>query len=91
MTGPPNNRRCSSTAASGLRALTGKGRNSSRSHRARDGHRFESPPLLQEVGANNPEFLAPTIPRLFSALARKLLVCAVHSAGTAGLGRRTRK
>jgi hypothetical protein len=33
--------------------------------------RFESP-LLQVVAANRPRFLAPTIPRLFSALARKL-------------------
>ena len=49
--------------------------------------RFESPQLHQEVGANRPGFPAPTIPRLFSALARKLLVCAVYSAGTAGLGR----
>ena len=33
----------------------------------------------------------PTIPRLFSALARKLMVCGVYSAGTTGLGRRARK
>ena len=55
------------------------------------GQRFESPQLHQEVGANRPGFLAPTIPRLFSALARKLMVCGVYSAGTTGLGRRTRK
>ena len=41
--------------------------------------------------ANRPGFPAPTIPRLFSALARKLMVCGVYSAGTTGLGRRTRK
>jgi hypothetical protein len=45
----------------------------------------------QVVGANRPGFPAPTIPRLFSALARKLMVCGVYSAGTTGLGRRTRK
>jgi hypothetical protein len=38
-------------AASRLRALTGEGRNSSRSHCARDGHRFESPQLHHEVAA----------------------------------------
>jgi hypothetical protein len=35
-------------------------RNSSRSPSARDGHRFESPPLHQEVGANRPRFPVPT-------------------------------
>jgi hypothetical protein len=65
--------------------------NSSRSPRARDGHQFESPQLHQEVGANGPGFPAPTIPRLFSALAPKLMVCGVYSAGARGLGRRTRK
>ena len=45
----------------------------------------------QKVRANNPGFPAPTIPRLFSALARKLLVCGVYSARRTGLGRRTRK
>ena len=45
----------------------------------------------QEVGANRPGFPARTIPRLFSALARKLMVCRVYSARTTGLGRRTRK
>ena len=59
-------------------------RANSRSRRARDGHRFE-------VGANRPGFPAPTIRRQFSALARKLIVCGVYSAGTTGLGRRTRK
>jgi hypothetical protein len=45
----------------------------------RDGHRFESPPLHQEVGASRPGFPAPTILRLFSALALKLMVCgALH-------------
>jgi hypothetical protein len=39
-------------AANSLRALTGEERNSSRSRRARDGHRFESPQLHQEVRAN---------------------------------------
>ena len=53
--------------------------------------RFESPQLHQEVAANRPGFPAPTIPRLFSALARRLIVCGVHSAGTTDLGRRTRK
>ena len=38
------------------------------------------PPAHQEVRANHPGFPAPTIPRLFSALARKLLVCGVYSA-----------
>jgi hypothetical protein len=55
-----------------------KRRSSSRSHCARDGHRFESPQLHQEVGANRPGFPAPTIPRLFSALARKLMVSGIH-------------
>ena len=45
----------------------------------------------QEVAANRPGFPAPTIPRLFSALAPKVMVCRVYSAGTTGLGRRTRK
>jgi hypothetical protein len=57
----------------------------------RDGHRFESPQLHQEVGANRAGFPAPTIPRLLSALARKLMVCGVYSAGTTGLGRGTGK
>jgi hypothetical protein len=52
---------------------------------------FESPQLHQEVAANHPGFPTPTIPRLFSALARRLMVCGVYSAGTTGLGRRTRK
>jgi hypothetical protein len=39
-------------AANSLRALTGEERISSRSRRARDGHRFESPQLHQEVRAN---------------------------------------
>jgi hypothetical protein len=55
------------------------------------GHRFESPQLHQEVAANGLGFPAPTIPRLFSALAPKLMVCRVYSAGTTGLWRRTRK
>jgi hypothetical protein len=38
------------------------------------GQGFESPQLHQEVGANRPGFTAPTIPRLFGALARKLMV-----------------
>jgi hypothetical protein len=66
------------------RALTREERNSSRSSSARDGHRFESPPLHQVVPANRPGFPAPTIPRLFSALARTLMVCGVYSAGTTG-------
>jgi hypothetical protein len=37
-----------------LRALTGQERNSSRSRRTRDVHRFESPQLHQEVAANRP-------------------------------------
>jgi hypothetical protein len=53
--------------------------------------RFESPQLHLEVAANRPGSPAPTIPRLFSALARKLMVCGVYSAGTTGLGRRTWK
>ena len=51
----------------------------------------KSPPLHQEVGASRPGFPAPTIPRLLSALARKLMVCRVYSARTTGLGRRTRQ
>src|ERR1700729_2777090 len=62
-----------------------KRRPNSRSRRARDGHRFESPQLHQEVAANRPGFPAPTIPGLFSALARRLMVCGVYSAGTTGL------
>jgi hypothetical protein len=54
------------------------------------GQGFESPQLHQEVGANRPGFTAPTIPRLFGALARKLMVCRVYSDGTTGLGRRMR-
>jgi hypothetical protein len=50
-------------AANSLRALTGEERNSSRSRRAHDGHRFESPQLHQEVRANRPGFPAPTIPQ----------------------------
>jgi hypothetical protein len=65
-------------AANSLRALTGEERNSSRSRRAHDGHRFESPQLHQEVAASRPGFPAPTIPRLFSGLARKLMVCRPH-------------
>jgi hypothetical protein len=38
-------------AASRVRALTGEERNSSRFHCTRDGHRFESPQLHQEVRA----------------------------------------
>src|ERR1700729_1662007 len=64
-----------------------KRRPNSRSRRARDGHRFESPQLHQEVAANRPGFPAPTIPGLFSALARRLMVCGVYSAGTTDLGR----
>src|ERR1700722_1882930 len=51
--------------------------------------RFESPQLHQVVGANRPGFPAPTLLRLFSAVARKLMVCGVCSALTTGLGRRT--
>ena len=79
---------CSSLCPAGLPAIAF---NSSRSPSARDGHLVRSPQLHQEVAANRPGFLAPTIPRLFSALARKLTVCGVYSAGTTGLGRRTRK
>ena len=39
-------------AANSLRALTGEERISSKSPSARDGHRFESPQLHQEVRAN---------------------------------------
>jgi hypothetical protein len=53
----------------------------------REGQRFESSQLHQVVAANRPGFPAPTVPRLFSALARKLMVCGVYSAGTTGLGR----
>jgi hypothetical protein len=56
-------------------ALTREERNSSRSPSARDGHQFESPQLHQEVRANSPGFPAPTISRLFSALARRLMFC----------------
>ena len=49
---------------------------------------FERRGLRDDAG---PGFPAPTIPRLFSALARKPMVCGVYSAGTTGLGRRTRK
>ena len=49
--------RSKAQAASMLRVLTGEERNSSRSHCARDGHRFESPQLHQEVRANRREFL----------------------------------
>ena len=45
----------------------------------------------QEVAANRPGFPARTIPRLLSALARKLMVCGVYSAGTTGLGRQAWK
>jgi hypothetical protein len=72
-------------------ALTGEERSSSRSPSARDGHRFESPQLHQEVGANGPGFATPTIRRQFSALARRPIVCGAYSAVTTGLGRRTRK
>jgi hypothetical protein len=44
-------------AANSLRAFTGEKRNSSRSRRARDGHRFESPQLHHEVRANRRDFL----------------------------------
>src|SRR6201995_18985 len=43
---------CRSQLSNRLRAVTGARRNSSKSHRTRDGHRFESPQLHQEVGAN---------------------------------------
>jgi hypothetical protein len=46
--------RSKAQAASMLRVLTGEERNSSRSHCARDGHRFESPQLHHEVGASRP-------------------------------------
>jgi hypothetical protein len=51
------------------------------------GQRFESPPLHQVVAANRPGFPAPTIPRLFSALARKLMVCAACPGRPHGIGR----
>jgi hypothetical protein len=41
-----------------LHALTGEERNSSRSHCAHDGHRFESPQLHQEVHENSSGFRA---------------------------------
>jgi hypothetical protein len=43
-----------------LRALIGEERSSWRSRHARDGHRFESPQLHQEVGTNRPG--SPTRP-----------------------------
>jgi hypothetical protein len=55
------------------------------------GSRFESPQLHQEVPASGSGFPVPTIPRQFSALARKLMVCRVYSARTTGLGRQMRK
>ena len=54
-------------------------------------HWFDGPQLHQEVAANRSGFPAPTIPRPFSALTRKLMVCRVYSARRTGLGRRTRK
>jgi hypothetical protein len=58
-------------AANSLRALTGEERNSSRSRRARDGHRFESPQLHQEVRANRRDFLRHRIARHFRDLWRR--------------------
>jgi hypothetical protein len=40
-------------ACSHAQLSSAAGENSSRSHCARDGHRFESPPLHQEVGGND--------------------------------------
>jgi hypothetical protein len=56
-----------------------------------DGNVANAGVVGSNLAANRPGFPAPTIPRLFSALARKLMVCEVYSAGTTGLGRRTRK
>jgi hypothetical protein len=52
----------------------------------RGGQRFESPQLHHYHREQKAKFPASTIPRLFSALARKLMVCGVDSAGTLGLG-----
>jgi hypothetical protein len=84
------NWRWNSTSGAG-KSKDWEDRNRCRSHCVRDGHRFESPQLHQEVGANGPGFPTPTIRRQFSALARKLMVCGVYSAGTTGLGPRARK
>jgi hypothetical protein len=50
-------------AANSLRALTGEERNSSRSRRAHDGHRFESPQLHHQVLENRPGFPGDKNPR----------------------------
>jgi hypothetical protein len=87
-------------AANSLRALTGEERNSSRSRRARDGHRFESPQLHQEVHASRRDFPGvgkPTTPvvtleRLgvrgvlhgLDALLDRLKSCGEHGCGQLG-------
>jgi hypothetical protein len=63
-------------AANSLRALTGEERNSSRSRRAHDGHRFESPQLHHEVRANRRDFLRHRIARHFRSLPRRGTVSA---------------
>ena len=60
---------------------TGEGRNSSRSHCARDGHRFESPQLHQEVGASGYGFPDSKIPRRRRALAGHRPVCGSNLRG----------
>ena len=50
-------------------------RNSSRSHCARDGHRFESPPLHHEVRANWSDFLRDRIARHSCGLRPRQSVC----------------
>jgi hypothetical protein len=54
-------------------ALTGEQRNSSRSRCARDGHRFESPQLHQEVRANRRDFLVRRMARHFRAIVENLI------------------
>jgi hypothetical protein len=73
-----------SRAASRLRALTGEGRNSSRSQCTRDGHRFES------VRANRRGFLVRRIARHFRGLRRRQSVCWVVSTVSAAHWRRVR-
>lgn len=62
-------------AASRLRPLNGEGRNSS-THCVRDGYRFESPLLHQEVGANRRDFLVRRIARHSRGLWRQFSLIA---------------
>jgi hypothetical protein len=52
--------------------------------RGSDRFRLDSPQLHQEVAPNGRGFPAPTIPRLLSALARKLMVCWGYPTGMTG-------